>query len=483
MLRKLRRRFIWMAMLSVSIVLTLIIGGINIANYINVNRNLDARLGLIAGNGGEFPDLSTLEFDRNERYFGDSGTIEDSDNAEGEALPNEGTAPPDEGMVPPDEGTAPPDEGTTPPDGNDPGSGRIAISEDMVGSLSNRGISEESQFVTRYFTVELEEDGTVIEENTTQIAAVTESEADNYAGNLYDRGKTSGTGFINGYKYLVMEEQEEEGDSYLLYIFLDSESEMETARAFLIASVGISLVGMCVVLILVIIFSGMVVKPMAESYEKQKRFITDASHEIKTPLTIIDANTEVLEMMEGENEWTEGIRKQIKRLTALTNKLVFLSRMDEEATKLEMCEFSLSEAAADIAEGFEAVADAKNKHLEVEIQPGIVYNGDEKNIRQLISLLLDNAMKYSDENGTIRMKLIRSGKNQILTVWNTVDEIEKGNQNILFERFYRADASHNSKTGGFGIGLSVAQAIVVAHKGKISAKSEDGKSILFTIIL
>ena len=127
-------------------------------------------------------------------------------------------------------------------------------------------------------------------------------------------------------------------------------------------------------------------------------------------LTIIDANTEVLEMMEGENEWT-------------------------------------------------------------------------KSICQMIALLLDNAMKYSSDHGTIRLSLKTSGRNRVLTVWNTVEKIEKGSLNVLFERFYCVDASHNSKTGGFGIGLSVVYAIVIAHKGKISAKSEDGKSVTFTVVL
>ena len=270
-------------------------------------------------------------------------------------------------------------------------------------------------------------------------------------------------------------------------------------------------------------FSGKILKPVSESYEKQKRFITDASHEIKTPLTIIDANTEVIEMMEGENEWTNSTRKQVARLTSLTEKLVFLSRMDEEATKLEMLEFSLSDAILDTAEPFKAIARTKGKKLTIDVIDGILYTGDEKTIRQLVSILLDNAMKYSgcssvsfekdninkknlnktnlnkttqtqndcvtttgDTAPEIELTMRPSGKNRIITVWNTVDEtanIKKGRQDMLFERFYRTDTSHNSKTGGFGIGLSAAYAIVKAHKGKITAESKDGRSIKFTIVL
>lgn len=276
--------------------------------------------------------------------------------------------------------------------------------------------------------------------------------------------------------------------------------------------------GLAVVFVMIYFFSGKILKPVSESYEKQKRFITDASHEIKTPLTIIDANTEVIEMMEGENEWTISTRKQVARLTSLTEKLVFLSRMDEEATKLEMLEFSLSDAILDTAEPFKAIARTKGKKLTIDVTDGILYTGDEKTIRQLVSILLDNAMKYSgcssvsfeksninkknlnktsqtqndcvtttgDTAPEIELTMRPSGKTRIITVWNTVDEtanIKKGRQDMLFERFYRTDTSHNSKTGGFGIGLSAAYAIVKAHKGKITAESKDGRSIKFTIVL
>ena len=310
------------------------------------------------------------------------------------------------------------------------------------------------------------------------------------------------SGFADNYKYLTVDE-----DGSTMYIFLSCQRELSTIKTYILASVGISVFGLLVVFVMIYFFSGKILKPVSESYEKQKRFITDASHEIKTPLTIIDANTEVIEMMEGENEWTSSTRKQVARLTSLTEKLVFLSRMDEEATKLEMLEFSLSDAILDTAEPFKAVAGTKGKKLTIDVTDGIQYTGDEKTIRQLVSILLDNAIKYSgcssiscekatqiqnncvttiDPTPEIELTMRASGKNRIITVWNTVDDtanIKKGRQDMLFERFYRTDASRNSKTGGFGIGLSAAYAIVKAHKGKITAESKDGQSIKFTIVL
>ena len=202
-----------------------------------------------------------------------------------------------------------------------------------------------------------------------------------------------------------------------------------------------------------------------------------------TPLAIIDANAEVIEMIDGENEWTQSIRKQIKRLTALTEKLVYLSRMDEDGYKMQMESFDISQAAEDMTELFKTSSKARGITLKAETEEGLNYYGNEASIRQLISIMLDNALKYTDENGVIEVKLKAAGKNRILTFYNTVEEIEKGKLDFLFERFYRLDKSRNSETGGHGIGLSVAKAIAEAHGGKISAESTDGKSILFTVAL
>lgn len=430
MLTTLRRKFIAIAMCSLALVLTIIMVGINTANYINVCHVADERISLIASNGGTFPqDLNA-----------DDKPLKDTDNS-----------PKSRG------------DGSTPPDRKRP------------------EMSAEAPFDTRYFTVTILEDGTISQIDTGRIASASSSDAASYASSLWNKHKKSG--FVDSYRYQAVAVTTDSGDTATMYIFLNSERELSTFRTFLLASVGISIAGLLLVFCLVVFFSKKAVKPVAESYEKQKRFITDASHEIKTPLTIIDANTEVIEMTNGENQWTESTRKQIKRLTSLTEKLVFLARMDEESTQLSMQSFCLSDAILDTAEPFTAVAKTKGKTLSVTVEPDVSIKGDEATLRQLVSLLLDNAIKYGTEDSTIRLTFHTVGKNRVLTIWNATEPLERGRHDELFERFYRADESRNSKTGGFGIGLSVAKAIVIAHKGRITAKSTDGASIEFTVTL
>ena len=293
---------------------------------------------------------------------------------------------------------------------------------------------------------------------------------------LYRKGKTGG--FSGNFRYRA-----DEIDGAVRYLFVDCSRELNTFYSFLTASLLVSVFGLGLVFLLVLFFSKKALSPVEESLQKQKRFITDASHELKTPMAVISAANEVIEIENGESEWTQSITKQIGRLTSLTEKLVMLTRMDEETYRPVTADFDLSAAVRETVESFEAVAQIRHRTLVTEIADGVTCNGDETSLRQVVSLLTDNALKYSNENGTIRVGLKKSGKNAVLTMENTVDAIEKGDKSVFFERFYRADASRNSKTGGHGIGLSVAEAIVRAHKGKITANAPDGQHVVFTVVL
>lgn len=333
------------------------------------------------------------------------------------------------------------------------------------GTLRKHNFSAETPYESRFFSVLIGESGKVISVDIGKIAAVDQTTAEAYAIDVWKSDRNSG--FCDNYRFTLNEEP-----AGTRVIFLDCGRSLSTFHTMLFASFTISLLGLSAVLLLLILFSGRIIKPVAESYEKQKRFITDAGHEIKTPLTIISADADLLEMESGESEWLTDLRRQTDRLTNLTNDLIYLSRMDEEKPRLQMIEFPLSDMTEEIMQSFQSLIKAQKKQLVTEISPLISFTGDEKAIRQLLSILLDNAIKYSPEESTICVKLEKDNHTVRLTVSNaTVQPIESSSLKHLFDRFYRLDQSRSSSTGGYGLGLAIARSIVVSHKGKIWAES------------
>lgn len=220
---------------------------------------------------------------------------------------------------------------------------------------------------------------------------------------------------------------------------------------------------------------------MAESYEKQKRFITDAGHELKTPLTIISADTDLAEVECGENQWLTDIRRQAQRLTGLTHDLIFLSRMEEQP-QLQLLDFPLSDLVEETAQSFLAPAKSQGKTLSLSIQPLLSCTGDEKSLRQLLSILLDNALRYAPAGADIAVELQSKGRSILLRVSNPMAHpLDKAALEHLFDRFYRGDAARSA--GGYGLGLSIARSIVAAHRGKIRAECPDGVTLTMAVTL
>lgn len=344
------------------------------------------------------------------------------------------------------------------------------------GKPAVKNFSPETPFETRFFTVKLNQDGEADFCDLRKIAAVSEEEAVSYAKKV--SVGSSEKGFIDVYRYRKTKKASE-----TQIIFLDCRKDIATFWSFLVNGIIVSGFGMMAVLILVIIFSRIIFLPVVESYEKQKQFVTDASHEIKTPLTIIDANIEVIEMENGVSQWTKSSKNQIQRLSVLTRQLTDLARLDEEDPLLQKEEFSISDAVFESVRPFEALAKTTNRNMCLNIQDQLLYCGDEKSIRQMINILVDNAVKYSTEESIINIFLHKTGKKIILEVSNQTEGIPQGNLDKIFERFYRLDSSRNSGKGGSGIGLSLAQAIVKSHKGTIHANSCDGKEMKITLTL
>lgn len=377
------------------------------------------------------------------------GVIEDADQILGILAENDGSFPDIPGA------------GERPPE-NDP-------------RKKERLLSPELPYESRYFSVFLNQSGQPIATNTGKIKAVDTSTAIAYAQSIWESGRTSG--FLGNYRYVVYTVQDE---THML--FLDCSRNLATLRSFIRTGILASLAGLVSVLLLLLLLSERIVKPFLRNDERQKQFITDASHELKTPLTIIDADAEILQMDLGENEWLQDIRTQTTRLADLTSALILLARMDEGQPQARMIEFPLSNVAAETADTFQALAKTKEKQLDVSIEPMITMCGDENAIRQLITILLDNAIKYSAPHGQIHLTLTKQRNSIQLGVYNTVEHIARQALEHLFDRFYRADQSRNSETGGHGLGLSIALAIVTAHKGKIFASTKDKKSLQITAI-
>lgn len=336
----------------------------------------------------------------------------------------------------------------------------------------NQAIPPEMPFETRYFFCFLDTNNNILAVNTGKIAAINSQTAIQYTQNVLKNNKTNG--FLGNYRYLIYK-----SDYKNIVLFLDCSRNIDSFKTLRLSSIMVSITGFLLVLILLILLSNRIVKPFSENYEKQKRFITDAGHELKTPLTIINADTEILSMDLGENEWITDIQTQTKRLSELTNDLILLSRMQED--DINFIDFPISDIVEETIQGFKTVAKTQEKTIDIDIQPMLSLYGDESSIRKLVSILLDNAIKYTDLNGKIVCNL-KKHKNQILlSVYNTTDNITKEQTKYLFDRFYRTDKSRNSQTGGYGLGLSIAKEVVNKHKGKITANTNDEKSLLITV--
>ena len=306
------------------------------------------------------------------------------------------------------------------------------------------------------------------------IFSIPEGKAIEYAEYAADEGDERG--WIYNYRYRVFSTEK----GYGVVLVDGSMSRTVLMQSTTIA--GFVLLG-CAALVLMLIFllSKKAVKPIAESYEKQKQFVTDANHELKTPLTLILANLDIAEAELGKNEWLDDIRSEGHRMTELVNQLVALSRMDEEGQPLNITEVALGELVTDTVSEFEPLAKERGKHLAASVDKEITYLGDEALLHRLVGILMDNAIKYCDQGGEISVMLHR-GRRVSLTVENTYSAVSEIELHRLFDRFYRADKARTF-TGGYGVGLSMAKAIVEKHKGEITAYKKDSTHIGFKVVL
>ena len=416
MIRRLRNRFIRIATLSVAAVMLLLTMIVNTANYISVNSDLTQTLELIERNQGTIPFSAHPV------------------SPEGDAVP--------------------------PPDKKD-------------GSEQHSGpFGPETPFSTRFFVLHYTDDGTLASAELGKIAAVTEDDVAEYLAVALRHG--AGFGYYSGYKYLVTDD----GSGLYSAIFLDCYQAMRTVRTLAVWSLAADVGCILLVFALVVLLSRRAIDPVVRSAERQKQFITDAGHELKTPITVIATSLKVLEMDVGHQKWIDKALAQTDKLTELVSSLVTLSRLDEETSPLKPADFPISAAVSETAESFRDFAASGGHALTLSIVPDLVYRGDEYAVRQLVSILLDNAVKYALPGSPITLTLEKTRRGVVLRASNRCDTSVPVDTTKLFDRFYRADPAR-SAPGGFGIGLSIARGIAEGHKGSVRADIS-GDVITFT---
>ena len=333
------------------------------------------------------------------------------------------------------------------------------------GDVAKAGLSNS-------YTVTLNEDGSVASWTSDRSDLYSNEQVAEVAAAALAQGTDTGRIGTQFYR---------KGDSRLTV--LDARLDFLSASNALRSTILIAAVSCVLLSLLAWLLICRMVRPVEDAFNKQKQFVSDASHELKTPLAVISANAEVLEQDIGENEYLGYIRSEVRRTDTLVNNLLTLARLDKGTGKTAMKSFDLSRSLLDVTLPFESTVYEAGKTMETEIPDGISCTGNEEQIKQLAVILLSNALKYSDEGGKIEVSLKAKGKQREIRVFNTGDVISPEDREHIFDRFWRADPAHGRETGGHGLGLAIAKNIADAHHGKIAVDSREGCGTAFTVTL
>ena len=354
--------------------------------------------------------------------------------------------------------------------------------EETAESLQNDRITIDTIYQYRYFSVVYKEDKTLYSTNLDHLSNLSKEQALSYANTVIKDSRSSGVFKVGSQFYSYQITQDSKTKRYLLVV-LDSTNYLESRNDFFWLSIQLCFYSFIFFVLVVSGFSNFAIRPYIKNYENQKRFITNAGHELKTPLAIISANTELQELMTGENEWTESTKDQVKRLSNLINQMVVLARLEEQPD-VTLVDVNFSEVVKKVAGNFKSVIEKAGKKYEIKLQEDIHVKATEDELYELVSILIDNACKYCDEDGKIFVTLTKAkrGKRARLTVANSYADGKNVDYSRFFDRFYREDESHNQKQPGYGIGLSMAESLVRSFKGRIWVSYKKGL-IGFTVLL
>lgn len=448
-IRKLKNKFLIISMLSFITVMLLVGGLIYFSTLMVTRREAKQITQAIINNGGELPSIRVSIRSHNPDS-NDSSSASSDDSTE---------------------------QNNVEEDINGSKSLKHNLNEflsTLFGTGNSAFSNKDQWYSVRYFTVIFNKDGTT-DIKADRIASVDSKEAEEYANavkdNLFDFGS------IGNYYYQVCDRSE--GTTV---VFVDCTNQIRLTNRILYIALILLALGSIISFLILHALSYRVIAPEIRNAEQQKQFITNASHELKTPLAVIKANTQVQEMMNGKDEWTESTMRQVDRMTGLIQNLVTIVRAEEKEDTENRTDTDVSEAIRDTVKSYMPVAENAGESLCQNIGDGIHMNAVESQIRQLATLLIDNAIKYCDEKGTINVSLLQKGRGIHLSVSNSYAKGKDVDYSRFFERFYRADESHNVDKGGYGIGLSIAESLVKQYNGSISASWKDG-IITFDCIL
>lgn len=300
--------------------------------------------------------------------------------------------------------------------------------------------------------------------------------AQRYIDSILDDGAVSG--MIESFQFC--KSQKTNGT---VFVFTDKSAEINMLNRLIKTTILIGSISFVLLSVLVVFLSRKSIEPVQKAFEKQKQFISDASHELKTPLTIISANADVLAGEIGDNKWLNYIQSQAYRMSLLVNDLLNLTRLENNSADMTFSEFNLSQAVLNTALPFECQAFEAHKKFDVDVEENIMITASERHCKQLFAIFIDNAIKHSDENGEIKVSLKKSGDKKIFSVYNTGSGIRDDEKEKIFERFYRSDDSRSRSTGGYGLGLAIAKSIIDYHKFRLSIENVQGKYIKFIITM
>ena len=436
MIVRLRRKLTLLVIAVLVIVTCGIIFSISLMNYSDIDRRAYAALEVLSDNRGRRPGLMGRTRDSNARL---------DDAPAGDAR-----------------------------FGNDASASGLEPPQRLWGG--NRGDGDEFASLSNFYTIELDDDGAMTGWSSDRADLYTDEQVQALAARALASGRQSGR---IGTQYFRMAES---ADARRI-IVLDARLERTAADSVLRTTALVAGLACALLSVGAFFLIRQMIRPVEASFERQKQFVWDASHEFKTPLAVISANAEVLAGEIGQNEYLGYIQSEVKRTDRLVQSLLTLARMDKGTVTAQIKRFDISKALLGVALPFESTVFEAGRTLETDIPDGVSIRGDAEMVQQLAVILLSNALKYSDEGGLIRIRLRQKGRGCQFSVYNTGPGIAPENLEKIFDRFYREDLSHNSDIAGNGLGLAIARNIVSAHKGRIHAESEYGKNAAFIVTL